>query len=424
MVLRTVSVPSLAFILIFGMAGAASAQVEVAATQGILIRVDKPAARSWVAIDSTIVVRILTYDGRLDAGFTVSVRDSSLGDADAAGADGDVHYSVDVPENADRATPDDPRDNTLVLSLSPPVVISKGLGSGIDTFTVQIGVRAGTFETASNHAVKVVVDPTGSDGPLNNLMTDKKIAPAFSGFGARRVGDGVLFGVDGARPLHAGVFTSITLDLGELTTVVNDTTGSPTDPVLVQEIRIITDKVFRTVLNLNTAAILGARAERIEVGLVPTDSILALQETGRPFVGNEEGARAAAFRDDARLKLTLRGDRLFSPNPSAEMKIQAGQFADNQRLELFAYLVDAAGNVGGTAAAPEAVDWKSLHGTDGVLAADTAFPTIAADAATATNVPIVGDATAPTITVSYPNPDSIATGAHRPRISTLQAINS
>ena len=35
------------------------------------------------------------------------------------------------------------------------------------------------------------------------------------------------------------------------------------------------------------------------------------------------------------------------------MKIEAGEFADNQRLELFAYLVDVAGNVGGTALAPD-----------------------------------------------------------------------
>ena len=34
-----------------------------------------------------------------------------------------------------------------------------------------------------------------------------------------------------------------------------------------------------------------------------------------------------------------------------------------------------------------------------------------------TNVPIVGDATAPTITINYPNPDSLAAGSHDPRIS-------
>ena len=296
MVLRTVSGLGLTILLVVGVVGVVSAQVEVAVTQGILIRVDAPKADEWAAIGDTIQVRILCYDGRLDAGFTVSVRDSSLGDGDVSGADGDIHFTLDVPENADRATPDDPRVNALVLSLSPPVVVSKGLGSGIDTFTVQISVFPGTIETASNHAVKVVVDPTGGEGPLNNLMTDKKIAPAFAGFGATRVGDGVLFGVDGARPLHAGVFTSIALDLGKLNTVVNDTTGSSTDPVLVHEIQIITDKVFRAVLNLNTASILGARADRIEVGLVPTDSILALQESDRPFVGNEEGGESRRFQ--------------------------------------------------------------------------------------------------------------------------------
>ena len=57
-------------------------------------------------------------------------------------------------------------------------------------------------------------------------------------------------------------------------------------------------------------------------------------------------ANAKAFKEDARLKIELRGDRVYSPNPSVDMKIGAGQFADNERLELFAYLVDVAGNVG------------------------------------------------------------------------------
>ena len=79
---------------------------------------------------------------------------------------------------------------------------------------------------------------------------------------------GKLFGVDGSRPLHADVFESIALDLGRLNTVKDDTTGLGTDhsPPYVQQIQIVTDKVFRAVLNLNTASILGARADRIEVG--------------------------------------------------------------------------------------------------------------------------------------------------------------
>ncbi len=67
MQLKTVSSIGLAFLLVVGVVGVASAQVEVAATQGILIRVDAPKANEWVAIGDTIRVRILCYEGRLDA---------------------------------------------------------------------------------------------------------------------------------------------------------------------------------------------------------------------------------------------------------------------------------------------------------------------------------------------------------------------
>ena len=107
-------------------------------------------------------------------------------------------------------------------------------------------------------------------------------------------------------------------------------------------------------LNLNTASILGARADKIEVGLVPADSIARYTASGGPDGGAlaAELANARAFKNDARMKITLRGDRLYSPNPSVEAKVAAKQFKDNERLELFAYLVDVAGNVGGTATDP------------------------------------------------------------------------
>ena len=46
------------------------------------------------------------------------------------------------------------------------------------------------------------------------------------------------------------------------------------------------------------------------------------------------------------------------------MKIEAGQFADNERLELLAYLVDVAGNVGGeiiddASSNPAAANWRT-----------------------------------------------------------------
>ena len=100
------------------------------------------------------------------------------------------------------------------------------------------------LESDTNHALKVVVSPTAAaDGPLNNLMRNRKITPATAGFGASRVGDGKLFGVDGARPLHAGVFTSIALDLDRLTTVKDDTMGvGDGNPPYVQQIQITTEQ--------------------------------------------------------------------------------------------------------------------------------------------------------------------------------------
>ena len=85
MQLKTVSSIGLAFLLVVGVVGVASAQVEVAATPGILIRVDAPTANEWVAIGDTIRVRILCYDEILDTGFRVSVVDSSLDDAEVGG---------------------------------------------------------------------------------------------------------------------------------------------------------------------------------------------------------------------------------------------------------------------------------------------------------------------------------------------------
>ena len=142
-----------------------------------------------------------------------------------------------------------------------------------------------------------------------------------------------------------------------------------------------------------------------------------------------EAANAAAFKEDARVKIALRGDRLYSPNPSVDMKIEAGQFADNERLELFAYLVDVAGNVGGDGGqcARRCRLERTLHGTNGSNLPLTGCcrrrrPEDAADDVTdgvneSTNVPIIGDATAPKVTIIYPNPDSLAAGSHDPLIT-------
>ena len=81
MQLKTVSSIGLAFLLVVGMVGVASAQ-EVAATQGIFIRVDKPAAGGWAKIGENVEIRIFCYNDRLNAGVRVAVVDSSVDDGD------------------------------------------------------------------------------------------------------------------------------------------------------------------------------------------------------------------------------------------------------------------------------------------------------------------------------------------------------
>ena len=417
MQLKTVSSIGLAFLLVFGVVGVASAQ-EVAATQGILIRVDAPKANTWAAIGDTIRARILCYDGILDGGFQVSVVDSSLAD-DAVLALGRTDNNKIFYNYAYAGSDTDQ--------------ITKGDGetSGVDTFKVKIGIVAtADFESGSNHALKVVVDLSvaTSGNELNNLMRNKKITSASAGFGATRVGDGVLFGVDGSRPAHGtgatAIFESIALDLSKLNVVKHDTTGAPdTESEFVTQIQLVTDSEFRAVLNLRTNQVIANKATKIEVGLVPTDSIARYDaDTADGGLGlDTEPANAKAFKEDALVKLVVQGDRLFNAKPSVSQKIEAGTFKDNQRLELLAYVVDVAGNVGGAAAGdadPTAANWRTLHGTDDVYAADAAVdPPTAAVAPANTNVPIIGDATAPKITVNYPNPDSVAAGSHDPLIS-------
>ncbi len=373
MQLKTVSSLGLAFLLIVGAVGVASAQ-EVAGTQGIFIRVVEPAANTWATIGDTIEIRILCYDGTLDDGVTVAVADSGVADTDAA-AGKTIYFHQDFPASGDGF-----RD-----------------GTEVDTFTVKFAVDYNAdHESANDHSVKVVVQSkTKGTDPLNNLMTDKKITPATAGFGATRVGDGVLFGIDGARPLVDGVFEKISLDI-DPEAASTDTN----DMGAINRVMINTGDEVKITLELNTASILNVKADRIEVGIVPSDSITDRADP------HTQAARAEVFEKAALVKFTLRGDKLYIPAPSVSGEIEAGTFADNQRVEIFAYLVDLAGNVGGDNKEPIASDWKALHGLpDTVMVSDVE------------DLEIVADATAPTITVDHPNPDSIAAGSADPRIS-------
>ena len=357
MQLRTFSSLGLALLLVVVVVGVACAQ-EVADVRGIMIRVDKPAADAWVKIDDRIDIRILAYDGLLDGGFRLSVVDATLDDDDvgitaggSAAADGFVYYNIYVPNPG---------------NLPGEVEFGNGESSGVDTFRVSITVSPqGTpFESKNSRAVKVVVDlgAATAGNELNNLMTNRKITPASAGFGASRVGDGVRFGIDANRPIHANAFKSFSVETESLSF---DTTRTG----LIQRVRFRRGDKITVRLGLNTASLLNAGAYGIRVGIVETDSAFST----------------------APVSFAFSGDRLYSANLRDSEKVEEGDFADNRRVRVEAWLVDAAGNLGGASmGAPTASVVSAPQGLPDVFDPD--------------GVEWIADATSPGITIVYPHP--------------------
>ena len=357
--LRRFSGPGLAFLLAVGNAGVAGAE-DVADPQGIMIRVDRPAAGAWAGIGDSIAIRILAYDGILDGGFRVSVADASVRDEDvgviagAPAARGFVYYNIYIPGPG---------------NLPAGVAFGDGEASGVDTFRVTIAVspRGTAFESKDGRSAKVVVDlDAGSSGnELNNLMTGWKITPASTGFGAGRVGDGVRFGIDANRPVHADVFESFSVEADGLSFDV-------TQAGLIRRVRFGIGDEITIGFGLNTAGMLSAGASRILAGIVEADSAFSTAPVSFEFAG----------------------DRLYRAKLRASKRVREGDFADNRRVRVEAYLADAAGNLGGASMdAQTASPVSAGYGLPGVFDPD--------------GVAWIADATPPRIAIVHPHPDSL-----------------
>lgn len=359
MQLRRVSGSGLAFLLAVGIAGGLRAQ-EVAEPQGIMIRVDRPADGAWAGIGGRIEIRVLAYDGILDEGFRVSVADASVRDEDVGATEGGavsrgfVYYNIYIPNPG---------------NLPSGVAFGESEASGVDTFRVSIAVspRGTAFESKDRRSAKVVVDlDAGSSGnELNNLMTNRKITPASTGFGAGRVGDGVRFGIDANRPVHADVFESVSVEADALSFDV-------TQAGLIRRVGFGIGDEITIGLGLNTAGMLRVGASRILVGVVETDSAFST---------------APVFFEFA-------GDRLYRAKLRASKRVREGDFADNRRVRVEAYLADAAGNLGGGSMdAQTASPVSAGYGLPGVFDPD--------------GVAWIADAAPPRIAIVHPHPDSL-----------------
>ena len=359
MQLRRFSNPGLTILLIACAAGAARAQ-RVADPPGILIRVDRPAGDAWVGIGDGIEIRVLAYEGLLDGGFRVSVADVSVWDRDvgvisgARAPRGFVYYNIYVP---------DP------VNLPDGVGFGDGEASGVDTFRVSITVspQSAAFESETDRSAKIVVDldPDVDGDELNNLMTRWKITPASGGFGASRVGDGVRFGVDANRPVHGDVIESFSVDANALKADV-------TPAGLIRRVGIRSGDKVTVEFGLNVTGVLRAGAARVLAGVVEADSAFST----------------------APVAFAFSGDQLYRERLRGSARAQAGDFADNRRVRVEAYLVDAAGNLGGDAMdAPTASPVSAGHGLPDVFDPN--------------GVTWIADATPPRIEIVHPHPDSM-----------------
>ena len=373
MLLRRLSGPGLAFLLVAGMLGVARAQ-NVADPHGILIRVDAPADGAWAGIGDTIRIRVLAFDGILDAGFHVAVADATVRDRDVgttAGVSvsrGFVYYNIYIKHPG---------------NLPAGVRFGSGETSGVDTFRVSFAVspQAAAFESEDDRSAKVVVDLKSNTvgNELNNLMTNLKITPASTGFGAARVGDGVRFGVDANRPVHGAAFDSFSV---ETEAVSFDTT----DEGLIRRVRFKRGDEVAIDLGLNVAGVLNSGASRIRVGVVDADSAFSTAPVAFQFSG----------------------DRLYRENLRDSERVKAGDFGDNRRVRIEAYLADAAGNLGGASmadstASPVNAGYGLPHVFDSL------------------GVEWIADAAPPVISVLHPHPDSLADRISGAAAQTLPA---
>ena len=421
MQLKTVSSFGLAFLLVLGVVGVASAQ-DVADPQGVAIRVDAPAANSWAIIGDMVTIRILTYDGYLDTGFRVSVRNSDVEDDPTAALTEGVHFNISVADNStntgidDPLTEDDPatpaveNDERIIdsnggngASAEGSIAITtytvrKAVGAGIDTFTISFPIPDGGTtgsRTVNNAAVKVVVDTDDAlsgGGALNNLMTDKKITPATTGFGASRVGDGVSFGFDNDRPDIAGVFNKIVLDvaMADFDTAANQT------PRQIQNVRLKVGSEVKLSVELDRPEFIAADASKIEIGI----------PEGTP------AAPDSAF-STAPIMFSIVGDRLYESTDVIKLEdvVEEGDYADVQPVRLQAVLVDDAGNRS---------DSVSVLANATQLAGDNAD----GSAAFAVNWTLTIDGTSPGITWTYPHPDSLNETRITPKASGSKTLSN
>ena len=339
-----------AFLLVLAFAGVSWAQVAVSDPQGMWIR--GVGAVGYARIGQTVKINGNTLRS-LAAGDVISLQITQPdGDDDGTAPDlveGDSHL-ISHTLDADNIAATVAAPDTSTIGPSSFVTVRRGVGDNNYTeFGFHFVVET-TDEILERNDLSVQFSITrdGTALTVHSMTTDKQILPGSTGFSTEKVGEGKTFGIDNRRPVHGNTFTSVRLVTskganidGARPSIVdpNDDTALILNPELNE---IKEGDEVNVSLTLDTGGLIGSNAAKVSVIFVK--EVLKIGTDGADaLVAGTEPALLDSAIEDATVTFT----DLYAAQPlKKSVNTGEGVFGDGMRVRAFAFLQDAAGNLG------------------------------------------------------------------------------
>ncbi len=309
--------------------------------RGVRIRVDRIDHGAWAAIGDSIEVKVIARGIALenvvvtlvapvdtitlDVG--VSELDSMLTLVGGGNSVFAIEYSASLNVGATGELQTESKDVTT---------------DGIETtFSFRFGVGAGDPESGNSQSLmaQAYVNKAGENfKSLNNQMTEEQESEIFSD----KVGDGVLFGIDGQRPVNTAIFDSVVVDRSALRGLGK--MEFPTDAEMIGEpaAAVMVGTSHNTIysaghgdevaIKVHTQNILSSGAVAGEVHIYDADLVRQ---------ADPDSAFYSTTFDSRELLFGVRRTFKVADGKSGNQK---KAFGNRQRVRLAAFLVDAAGN--------------------------------------------------------------------------------
>ncbi|MCY3765231.1 MAG: T9SS type A sorting domain-containing protein [Gemmatimonadetes bacterium] len=397
-----------AFLLVLAFSGVSSA-LDVSDVRGTWIRIEKTIAKGkfgavksgdWFAIGDTLVVAVHTVTNA--TGISVQLVEPDGDDADEAHdvVGGSEHTKAATGVAAATASTTD-RSTGFTITLPEE---DDDTGARIVRFFFGV-VPGNTILEKNGLFAQVTVTGGGSraGGTIDNLMDDKQILVGATGFATTPVGDGKTFGIDNRRPAHtADLFERFELmkvdpeNKNKKVKIEGSVATPVADPIVYSDLNesIKEGQDVTVYLKLDRGVLVAGDADEASVIFVKETFLIGADATPTLVTGKTAGLRDSAIA-------TVSFTNLYATGTLEEtLDTSEGKFGDGQRVRVFAYLKDEAGNLGG-----DAVTDANPSGYDGQYTFTTDDGGTTEDRV---NLFLI-DTTTPRVTVAYPKegaPDS------------------